>query len=151
MTDTATRQPAIIPCGSCGKLNRVDLLRTDELAKCGSCRAELALDAPIALTDATFDRVVGATAVPVVIDFFAEWCGPCKQMAPVFAELARRQRGQSLIAKVDTDRSPGVAARFAIRGIPTIVVMRDGREVARQVGAVPMGALENLVRNAALA
>lgn len=146
MTDTAEKRLAVIPCGTCGTLNRVDLLRADELAKCGSCRAGLTLDAPITLTDATFDKVVGASAVPVIIDFYADWCGPCKQMAPVFAELARRQRGQSLVAKVDTDRSPGIASRFGIRSIPTIAVMRDGKEVARQVGAVPMGALEQLLR-----
>jgi thioredoxin 2 len=146
MTDTAAKRLAVIPCHMCGTLNRVDLLRTDELARCGSCRAGLALDAPITLTDATFDKVVGASVVPVIIDFYADWCGPCKQMAPVFAELARRQRGQSLVAKVDTDRSPGVASRFGIRSIPTIAVMRDGKEVARQVGAVPMGALEQLLR-----
>jgi thioredoxin 2 len=150
MTDTATKRLAVIPCHSCGRLNRVDLLRADELARCGSCRASLVLDEPVALTDATFDTVVGASMVPVIVDFYADWCGPCKQMAPVFAGLARRLRGQVLVAKVDTDRSPAVSARFGIRSIPTIAVLRDGREVARQVGAVPMGALEELVRKSAM-
>jgi len=79
------------------------------------------------------------------VDFYADWCGPCRMMAPVFAEFARRQRGTALVAKVDTERSPVVAARFGIRSIPTLTVMRDGREVARQVGAVPMAALEQLL------
>jgi thioredoxin 2 len=127
-------------------MNRVDLARVDAVAICGACRVPVVLDAPITLTDANFDTVVSACAVPVIIDFYADWCGPCKQMAPVFGELARRQRGQSLVAKVDTDRSPGVASRFGIRSIPTIAVMRDGKEVARQVGAVPMAALEQLLR-----
>ena len=147
MTDMTGKRLAIVPCASCGTMNRVDLARVDAVAKCGSCHVAVVLDAPITLTDATFDTVVNGSSVPVIVDFFAEWCGPCKQMAPVFGELARRQRGQSLVVKVDTDRSPAVASRFGIRSIPTIAVLRDSREVARQVGAVPMAALEQLLRS----
>ncbi len=146
MSVPTTKQPAIIPCASCGKLNRVDLARGDAQATCGACRAALAVDTPLVLTDATFDQVVSATAVPVIVDFYADWCGPCKMMAPVFAELARRQRGQALVVKVDTDRNPTLAARFAVRSIPTLAVLRDGKEVARQVGAAPMAVLEELLR-----
>ncbi len=146
MAEAMTRQPAIIPCASCGKLNRVDLARADAQAKCGACRAALTVDIPLVLTDATFDQVVSATAVPVIVDFYADWCGPCKMMAPVFAELARRQRGQALVVKVDTDRNPALATRFAVRSIPTLAVLRDGKEVARQVGAAPMAVLEELLR-----
>jgi thioredoxin 2 len=146
MSDASRNRPAILPCAECGKLNRVDLARADDRATCGSCHAALVLDAPLTLTDANFDRVTTSSAVPVIIDFYADWCGPCKMMAPVFADLARRQRGQALVVKVDTDRSPAVAARFGIRSIPTIAVMRDGKEVARQVGALPMAALEQLLR-----
>jgi thioredoxin 2 len=89
---------------------------------------------------------VSATAVPVIVDFYADWCGPCKMMAPVFAELARRQRGQALVVKVDTERNQAIAARFAVRSIPTLVVLRDGHEVARQVGAASMPVLEALLR-----
>ena len=137
---------AIVPCGSCGKLSRVDLARIEDKATCGHCRAPLVLDAPLMLTDATFDKVVAGSSVPVVVDFYADWCGPCKVMAAVFAEFARRQRGRVLMAKVDTDRNPAVSSRFGIRSIPTLTVHRDGKEVARQVGAVPMAALEELVR-----
>ena len=147
MADTTGKRTAIVPCANCGTMNRVDLVRVDAVAKCGSCRVPVVLDAPITLTDATFDTVVAASTVPVIIDFYADWCGPCTQMAPVFGELARRQRGQSLVAKVDTDRRRGVASRFGIRSIPTIAVMRAGKEVARQVGAVPMAALEQLLRS----
>lgn len=146
MTDITGKRLAVVPCASCGTMNRVDLARVDAVAKCGSCRVAVVLDAPLTLTDTTFDTVVNGSSVPVIVDFYADWCGPCKQMAPVFAELARRQRGQSLVAKVDTDRSPAVASRFGIRSIPTIVVMRQGAEVARQVGAAPMSALEQLLR-----
>ncbi len=147
MPDTTTKQPAIIPCASCSKLNRVDLARADAQAKCGACQAPLSLDTPLVLTDGTFEQVVTSTTVPVIIDFYADWCGPCKMMAPVFAELARRQRGQALVVKVDTDRNPALAARFVVRSIPTIAVLRNGKEVARQVGAAPMAVLENLLRS----
>ncbi len=145
MTETTTRRTAVVPCAACGTLNRVDVARLDARPSCGSCKSPIALDVPILLTDATFDKVVAGSSVPVMVDFYADWCGPCRMMAPVFAEFARRQRGTALVAKVDTERSPVVAARFGIRSIPTLTVMRDGREVARQVGAVPMAALEQLL------
>lgn len=147
MTTTNVRK-AVLPCTACGKLNRVDLSRADSQPKCGTCRAPLVLDAPVVLTDANFDTVIANSSVPVMVDFYADWCGPCKMMAPVFADLAKRQRGQALVAKVDTDRNPEVATRFAIRSIPTITLMKDGKEVARQVGAVPMGQLEQMVISA---
>ncbi len=145
MTETPMRRTAVVPCAACGTPNRVDVARIDARPSCGSCKTPIALDTPIMLTDANFDTVVAGSSVPVIVDFYADWCGPCKMMAPVFAELARRQRGVALVAKVDTERSPVVAARFGIRSIPTLTVMRDGREVARQVGAVPMAALEQLL------
>lgn len=142
----------VVPCASCAKLNRVDLARLADVnaarAVCAACKAPLVLDAPLALTDHNFDQAIAGSSVPVIVDFYADWCGPCKMMAPVFADLARRQRGSALVVKVDTDRNPQLATRFAIRSIPTLTVMRDGREVARQVGAVPMAALEQLLRSA---
>jgi thioredoxin 2 len=106
------------------------------------------VDAPVVLTDANFDVVVSQSTVPVMVDFYADWCGPCKMMAPVFADFARRQRGRVLVAKVNTDENPGVSMRFGIRSSPTLTVMRGGQEVARQVGAVPMAALEQMVGGA---
>lgn len=145
---TTNVRKAVLPCTACGKLNRVDLSRADSQPKCGTCRAPLVLDGPVVLTDANFDTVIGNSSVPVMVDFYADWCGPCKMMAPVFADLAKRQRGQAIVAKVDTDRNPEVASRFAIRSIPTITLFKDGKEVARQVGAVPMGQLEQMVISA---
>lgn len=145
--DPAVTRSAIVPCAQCARLNRVDLARADSVAKCGSCRMALSLDAPLMLTDGNFDRVIEASTVPVIVDFYADWCGPCKAMAPVFADLAQRQRAKALVAKLDTDRNPAIAARYGIRSIPTIVVMRDGKEVARQVGALPMQGLEQLLRS----
>ena len=142
---TTTSQKAVLPCTACGTLNRVDLARAGAHPKCGTCRVPLTLDAPVVLTDANFDAVIRHSTVPVIVDFYADWCGPCKMMAPVFADFAKRQVGRALVAKVDTDRNPGVASRFAIRSIPTIAVLRDGKEVGRQVGAVPLGRLEELI------
>ncbi|MEQ1690166.1 MAG: thioredoxin [Gemmatimonas sp.] len=146
MTETMTARTAIVPCAACGKLNRVDLNRVTVKASCAECHAALALDVPLVLTDATFDKVVANASVPVLVDFHADWCGPCRAMAPVFADFARRQAGQVLVAKVDTDRNPVIASRFAIRSIPTLTVHRDGKETARQVGAVSIAALEQLVQ-----
>jgi thioredoxin len=102
----------------------------------------------VRVTDQDLDRVVSGTEVPVLVDFYADWCGPCKVMAPVLDAVAREMAGRALVAKLDTDRNPQAAARFAIRGIPTLVVFRGGREVAREVGAVPKPRLEALVAQA---
>lgn len=143
-TDSSARH-AIVPCASCGKLNRVNMDKVGATAVCGTCKRALHVDAPVVLTDANFDVVVSQSTVPVMVDFYADWCGPCKMMAPVFADFARRQKGRVLVAKVNTDENPGVSLRFGIRSIPTLTVMRGGQEVARQVGAVPMAALEQMV------
>ena len=146
-TDSSARH-AIVPCASCGKLNRVNMDKVGATAVCGTCKSALHVDAPVILTDANFDVVVSRSTVPVMVDFYADWCGPCKMMAPVFADFARRQKGRVLVAKVNTDENPGVSMRFGIRSIPTLTVMRGGQEVARQVGAVPMAALEQMVGGA---
>lgn len=102
------------------------------------------LDRPIKLTDDDFDRVIAESTVPVVVDFYADWCGPCRIMVPVFEELAASWKGRVLIAKVDTDHAPRVSGRFGIRGIPTFIVFKNGKEVARQSGAVPKAVVEQL-------
>ena len=102
-------------------------------------------DLPVHLTDATFQRVIGGTDVPVLVDFYADWCGPCKMMAPSVDRLARETVGSALIAKLDTDASPRTAQQFQIRGIPTSIVFRGGREAARQTGAVPFETLRGML------
>jgi thioredoxin 2 len=117
--------------------------------KCAECGKPILLDRPLAITESDLDRIVAESEVPVIIDFHADWCGPCKVMAPVFDELAREKRGQALVLKLDTDRNPGATQRFGVRGIPTLIVFRDGREVAREVGAVPRDRLRTLLDLAA--
>jgi thioredoxin 2 len=100
------QQKATVACAHCGRLNRVDLARAADGPKCGACGRPILLDRPMRLTDAAFDRVVADSAVPVLVDFYADWCGPCKMMAPVLDQVARERTGRVLVAKVDTDANP---------------------------------------------
>jgi thioredoxin 2 len=135
----------ILPCAFCGKLNRIDLSRASAGPKCASCSRPFLVDRPVKLSDADFDRVIADASVPVLVDFYADWCGPCKAMAPVLDDIARKRTGQLLVAKLDTDRNPAVAQRFGIGGIPTLILFKGGREVRRKVGAAPRGELESLI------
>ena len=139
MPDSPT---ATVACPFCETLNRVDLARIEQQPKCGNCGKPILLDRPIAVSDANFEKVTTDTTVPVVVDFYADWCGPCKIMAPLLDDAARRRAGELLIVKLDTDRNPVTGQRFRIRGIPTLIAFRRGKEVARRVGAVPPAELE---------
>jgi thioredoxin 2 len=144
MADSTPRR-AIVRCPFCSTLNRVDLARVEQHPKCAECGKPILLDRPLSITDADLDRIVAESDVPVIIDFYADWCAPCKLMAPVFDELARERRGQALVLKLDTDRNPQATQRFGVRGIPTLIVFRGGREVGREVGAVPRDRLRALL------
>ncbi|MBW8769255.1 MAG: thioredoxin [Gemmatimonadetes bacterium] len=145
--ETTSQAPHVtLPCPSCGRWNRIAAKRITDGPKCGVCSAPLRLDHPILLTDATFDRVLRETTLPVLVDFYADWCGPCRMMAPAVDELARSSAGSILVAKLDTDASQRVASRFQIRGIPTVIAFRNGREVRRQSGVMPLAALQEMVR-----
>jgi thioredoxin len=97
------------------------------------------------VTDADFDRTIQGTSVPILVDFYADWCGPCRIMAPTLDELAQRRTGESLVLKLDTDANQATAGRFGIRGIPTVIAFRNGREAGRHVGVADMKALDNLL------
>jgi thioredoxin len=106
------------------------------------------LDRPIHLDDETFARTVNESDVPILVDFYADWCGPCKMMAPFVDELAHETQGRALVAKLDTDRAQRTASGFNIRGIPTVIVFKGGKEIARQTGAAPKATLVQLLAKA---
>jgi thioredoxin 2 len=142
MNTTRTRSTATVACPFCETLNRVDMERVVDRPKCGNCGKPILLDRPVAVSDANFDKVVTDTTVPVLVDFYADWCGPCKIMAPLLDDVAYRRAGELLVVKLDTDRNPLTGQRFGIRGIPTLIGFRKGQEVGRRVGAVPPAELE---------
>lgn len=133
MSDTST----IIRCPACQSKNRV---KTDKLkqAKCGKCGAALPatnLDRPVTVTDATFDQEVFASPIPVLVDCWAPWCGPCKMVGPILDELASTYRSRLKVAKLNVDENPAIASRYAIRSIPTLFLVKQGEIIDTMVGA----------------
>jgi len=122
-------------CPDCLTANRVPRARLEERPVCGKCRAPLLPDRPLALADTPFGRYVDGSDLPVLVDFWAAWCGPCRTLAPVLDEVARR-RLDLRIVKLDTEADPATAARHGIRSIPTLILFRRGRELGRMSGAV---------------
>ena len=149
MTATETTSKKLtIRCGACRSWNRIRSDRAANGPKCGSCGAPIDLSHPLVLDDETFQRTLNESEVPVLVDFYADWCGPCKMMAPYVDQLAGENVGRAIIAKLDTDRNQRTAGGFGIRGIPTSIVFQGGKEVARQVGAVPKAGLAALLAKA---
>lgn len=144
MEEAGRTRPAIVSCPSCRKLNRVDLARRAARPRCAECGGAIHLDRPLEVTDATFDRVIGGTGDPVLVDFHADWCGPCRMMEPILDNFAGAHAGKLLVLKLDTEANPGIARRFGIRGIPTIIAFRNGRETARHTGTADLPILARL-------
>ncbi|MBB3332107.1 thioredoxin 2 [Halomonas campaniensis] len=131
MSDSLT-----LGCPHCGALNRVSQARLNDGPKCGKCKQALFTGEPVALTSANFRPLVERSELPVVVDFWAGWCGPCKMMAPIFAEAARELEPRLRFAKLDTEAESALAGRYGIRSIPTLIVFRNGQELARQPGVL---------------
>lgn len=124
-------------CGFCGALNRVDVYRAAQRPVCGECGRPFLLDRPVKVSEEDFERSVLKAGVPVLVDFYADWCAPCRMLAPILDRLAAARQGHILVVKVDTDASPQVATRYGIRSIPTVILFRDGAEAERSVGIEP--------------
>ena len=130
----------VMQCSACGTANRVphDKLRQGLRPVCGRCKAPLAANGhPVTVTDANFATTVTASSVPVLLDLWAPWCGPCRLVGPIVDQLAGEYVGKVRVAKLNVDENPATASRFGARSIPTLLILRDGREIDRIVGAVP--------------
>ena len=145
MDDVADTHNAVARCIFCGRLNRVNLARLGDKPTCAQCHRPLRLDRPIKVTAADFDKVIQGTTAPVVVDFYADWCGPCRMMAPALDAFASARAGKVLVLKLDTDANPATAQQYGIRGIPTLIAFRNGTEAKRHTGLADERVLEMLV------
>lgn len=135
-----------IVCPHCSGTNRVPGSRLADNPKCGICKNPLFNGRPLILTNHNFEKHIFRNNIPLVVDFWAGWCGPCKIMAPLFEQAAARLEPHIRLAKVDTEKEQGLAAKFNIRGIPTIIIFREGKEIARRSGASDLSTLLNWIQ-----
>ncbi len=135
-----------IVCPSCGAINRIPAGKDPLKAKCGKCGGKLFNGKPVALTDANFARMVTKNSIPVVVDFWADWCGPCKMMAPEFARAAAQMEPRVRFAKLDTEANPMTANQFRIQSIPNLMIFKDGKPIAQQAGAMQASQLMQWIK-----
>jgi thioredoxin 2 len=143
---TEPMKSRIVECPHCGTLNRISAAGVSgKTPICGKCQSALSatLDKPVIITDANFSSVVGTSQLPVLLDLWAAWCGPCRMIAPVVEQIAAELSGRALVGKLDVDANPQTASRFGVQSIPTLLILKDGREVDRLIGAQPKQAILN--------
>ena len=135
-------------CPSCAAINRIPADKQNQQGQCGKCKQALFNSQPSELNDANFQRFIDKNELPVLVDFWAEWCGPCKMMAPIFKEVCGDMQHQLRFAKVDTKKAQLVSQRYAIRSIPTLILFKGGKEVDRLAGALPAPQLKQWIATA---
>ncbi|MES9971236.1 MAG: thioredoxin TrxC [Candidatus Thiodiazotropha sp.] len=140
-----------IVCPHCDGINRVPAERLQDGAKCGKCHQPLFVGRPLALDEGRFTRHAQKSDIPLLIDFWAPWCGPCRMMAPAFEQAATQLEPSVRLVKVNTEEAQQLGASFGIRSIPTLMIMRGGREVARHAGAMDQGSIEQWTRQTLMA
>ena len=136
-----------VVCPYCGAVNRIPAERLDDHPKCGKCKKDIFASKPVDLTTADFHKHIANSEIPVLVDFWAPWCGPCKMMAPAFEKAAVALEPNVRLAKLNTEDEQQIGGQFDIRSIPTMVLFKDGKEIARQSGAMMGGQIEQWVES----
>ncbi|MEP7072005.1 MAG: thioredoxin [Verrucomicrobiota bacterium] len=149
MTSELDAHGLLVACSECGQKNRLRWLGLGKMFRCGKCAHDLSLPAvPVEVpTEAIFDALIRGATLPVLVDFWAPWCGPCRMVAPEFEKVAEQEMGRCLVAKVDTERVPHLGERHHVRSIPSMALFRAGEEIGRQVGAMPAAQIRQFVES----